>query len=68
MVKVEVVEDRVVDENGRHVGTVMSKSLGKMWIYCFLCEKVVSGLKHYEEEHAPMDYILEAKKEVKGFE
>ena len=46
----------------------MSKSLGKMWIYCFLCEKVVSGLKHYEEEHAPMDYILEAKKEVKGFE
>jgi len=52
-VKVKVVEiDRIVDETGNHVGTVLSKSFRKMQVYCFLCEKTVSGLSHYEEEHA----------------
>jgi len=52
-VKVKVVQvDRVVDEQANHVGTVLSKSFRKMQVYCFLCRKTVSGLSHYEEEHA----------------
>ena len=51
--KVKVVQvDRVVDEQANHVGTVLRKSFRKMQIYCFLCKKTVSGLSHYEEEHA----------------
>ena len=43
--------DRVVNEKGEHVGTVMSKGFRKVEIYCFICDKTVSSLKHYEEEH-----------------
>lgn len=43
--------DRLVNEKGEHVGTIVSKSFGKKEIYCFLCEKIVSSLKHYEKEH-----------------
>ncbi len=51
--KVRISEvDRVVDEAGKHVGTVLSKSFRKIQVYCFLCEKTVSDLKHYEEEHS----------------
>lgn len=51
--KVKVVEvDRVVDEGGKHVGTVLNKSFRKIQVYCFLCGKTVSDLKHYEEEHS----------------
>ena len=44
--------DRVVNEEGEHVGTVLTKGLMKKTeIYCFMCDRKVSGLKHYEEEH-----------------
>jgi len=44
--------DRVVNEEGEHVGTVLSKGfMKKREIYCFMCDKKVSGLEHYEEEH-----------------
>lgn len=50
--KVEIVKgDRVVNEDGEHVGTVMKKAYEKTWVYCFLCEKIVSGLEHFEKEH-----------------
>jgi len=41
--------DRVVNEKGEHVGTIMNRGLRKIEIYCFLCNKIVLGLKHYEE-------------------
>lgn len=48
--KVKVIEnDRVVNENGEHVGTIMSKGFRKKEIYCFLCDKTISSLKHFEE-------------------
>jgi len=43
--------DRVVNEKRDHVGTVMSKGFRKKEVYCFLCDKIVSNLKHYEMEH-----------------
>ncbi len=43
--------DRVVNEKGDHVGTVMSKGFRKNEVYCFLCDKIVSSLKHYEKKH-----------------
>ena len=44
--------DRVVNEKGEHVGTVLNKGfMKKTEIYCFLCDKKVSSLKHFEEEH-----------------
>jgi hypothetical protein len=43
--------DRVLNEKGEHVGTIVKKSFMKMEIYCFLCGKTVSSLKHFEEEH-----------------
>lgn len=43
--------DRVVNEKGEHVGTIMSKGFGKKEIYCFICDNIVSSLKHYEEKH-----------------
>ena len=44
--------DRVVNEQGQHVGTVLNKGfMKKKEIYCFMCDKKVLGLKHYEEEH-----------------
>lgn len=50
--KVKVIQnDRVVNEKEEHVGTIMSKGFRKMKIYCFLCDKIVSSLKHYEQEH-----------------
>jgi len=45
--------DRVLNEKGEHVGTIVKKSFMKMEIYCFLCGKTVSNLKHFEEEHQP---------------
>jgi len=50
--KVRIEEnDRVVDENGEHVKTVLSKKFRKTFAYCYLCDKVVSSLKHYSKEH-----------------
>ena len=50
--KVEIKEsDKVIDEEGNHVGTVLKKGFGKMTIYCFLCKETVSSLKHYEDQH-----------------
>ncbi|MCW4026668.1 MAG: hypothetical protein NWE76_04185 [Candidatus Bathyarchaeota archaeon] len=43
--------DRVIDEKGDHVGTVFNKGFRKKEFYCFLCDKTVSTLKHYAEEH-----------------
>ena len=43
--------DRIIGEEGEHVGTIMNKGFRKQEIYCFLCDKVVSNLKHFEEEH-----------------
>ncbi len=43
--------DRIVNEKGEHVGTVIKGGFMKMEIYCFLCDKTVSSLKHYEKEH-----------------
>ena len=43
--------DRIVNEKGGHVGTVIKRGFMKMEIYCFLCNKIVSSLKHYEKEH-----------------
>lgn len=43
--------DRVVNEKGEHVGAVLSKGFMKKEIYCFLCNKTFSSLKHYEEKH-----------------
>jgi len=43
--------DRVVNEEGEHVGTILSKGLMKKEIYCFKCNKTVSSLKHYDDEH-----------------
>ena len=43
--------DRVVDEKGEHVGTVLNKGFMKKEIYCFICDKTVPNLKHYTENH-----------------
>ena len=43
--------DRVIDEKGNHVGTVLNKGFMKKEIYCFLCDKTVPSLKHYTDEH-----------------
>jgi len=43
--------DRVIDEKGDHVGTVLNKGFMKKEIYCFICDKTVSSLKHYTDEH-----------------
>jgi hypothetical protein len=51
-VKVKVEKpDRVIDEKGDHVGTVLNKGFMKKEIYCFICDKTVSSLKHYAEQH-----------------
>jgi hypothetical protein len=58
-VKVKIEKpDRVVNEKGEHVGTVMSKGFRKNEIYCFLCNKIVSGLKYYEEHRERTDEIV----------
>lgn len=43
--------DRVVNEKGEHVGTVLSKRFMKSEIYCFMCNETVSSLKHFTEKH-----------------
>jgi len=43
--------DRVINEKGDHVGTVLNKGFMKKEIYCFLCDKIVPSLKHYTDEH-----------------
>ena len=43
--------DRVINEKGDHVGTVLNKGFMKKEIYCFLCDKIVASLKHYADEH-----------------
>ena len=44
--------DRVVNEEGEHVGTVLNKGfMKKTEIYCFICDSKVTGLNHYKEEH-----------------
>jgi len=51
--KVKVVErTRIVDEEGKQVGAVL-KIFGERKIFCFLCQKEVSSLKHYRE-HSPL--------------
>jgi len=50
--KVKVVErTSIVDEEGKQVGTILSKGFMKKVIFCFLCDKPVSDLKHYKEAH-----------------
>lgn len=50
--KVKIVDrDKVVDEEGHHVGTVLKKGFRKKEAYCFICDKTVPSLKHFEEEH-----------------
>lgn len=43
--------DRIVNEKGEHVGTVLSKGFMKKEIYCFICNRTVLSLKHYTEGH-----------------
>jgi hypothetical protein len=48
-VKVKVMErTRIVNEEGKQVGAVL-KIFGERKIFCFLCQKEVSSLKHYGE-------------------
>jgi len=50
--RVKVVErSSIVDEKGKQVGAILSKGLMKKAIFCFLCDKPVSDLKHYKEAH-----------------
>ena len=42
---------RVVNESGERVGAVMKKRSKKAEIYCFICERNVQSLQHYEKEH-----------------
>ena len=49
--KEKVEQDRVMDEQGNHVGTVLEKGglRKKGRIYCFKCDKTVESLKHFQE-------------------
>jgi len=51
MLDVKIDKDRVINEKNEHVGTIVSKGFRKKQIYCFLCDKIVSSLKHFSEEH-----------------
>lgn len=46
--------DEIIAENGDQVGAVLTKGKGfgkKRVFFCFLCNKDVPDLKHFEEEH-----------------
>jgi len=50
--KVKVVEKtKIVDEEGKEVGAILSKGFMKKTIFCFLCNKAVSDIEHYREAH-----------------
>jgi len=46
-----VEKTKIVDEERKEVGAILSKGFMKKTIFCFLCNKAVPDLKHYEEAH-----------------